>query len=338
MSIKISDVAKIAGVSPSTVSRALTKPDLVKAQTRKRVLEIVKELSYTPNPFAQGLTTGKTNMIGLITPNLNNTFFAQLAEGCEETMRKNGYHLVIGNSLGDSHLEYELIKTFVKKMVDGIIMAGSLNVKDIVNVLGPQRDLPVTFVNYNVDLDSGYDSVLVDDTLGGRLACQALLEAGAKKMAVITGPPRNPYTKRRYGAFVKELENYHIQLEPDCIVQGDYGSIYSGYEAMSKLLALKEKPDGVFTLNDTLAIGAIKSIHNHGLKIPGEISVVGFDDIPISSYLVPSLTTISSQSYELGKEAAATTITRIKNPYKPPEQIILPVKMVKRESCKSNSN
>ncbi|KUO49415.1 MAG: hypothetical protein APF76_08570 [Desulfitibacter sp. BRH_c19] len=333
MSLKISDVAKIAGVSSSTVSRALTRPDLVKVQTRKKILELVKELSYTPNPFAQGLTTGKTNMIALITPNLNNTFFAQLAEGCEEAMRKNGYHLVIGNSFNDSQVELELITTFIKRMVDGIIMAGSLTVKDIEGLLGQRNDLAVTFVNYNIDLDLGYDSVLVDDTLGGRLACQALVDTGIKRIAVITGPARNPYTKRRFNAFKKELDKSNIELKPEYIAEGDFGSIYSGFEAMSKMLNYKDRPEGVFTLNDTLAIGAIKAIHSKGLRIPSDISVVGFDDIPISNYLVPSLTTISSQSFELGKEAAATTINRISNPFKPPEQIILPVKMVKRESC-----
>ncbi|MEW6623359.1 MAG: LacI family DNA-binding transcriptional regulator [Bacillota bacterium] len=320
MTINISDVAKKAGVSPSTVSRALTRPDLVKTATRKKILEIVEEMSYSPNPLARGLMTGKTNIIALIIPNLTNTYFAQMAEGCEEALRSKGYHLIIGNYFEDNTMELKVIDAFLKRMVDGIIIAGSLTAKDFQSIFGSRTSIPVTFVNHSAELEYGYDSVIADEAHGARLACQALLERGARKIAVVTGPARNPYTKRRLAPFKKELQNANMYLDPCYLTEGHYGSIYTGFEAMSKLLSLKEPPDGVFAFNDTLATGVIKAVLSKGLNIPKDVAVVGFDDIPLAPYLTPSLTTIGSSSFDLGKEAAEATLGPIGNPYRPPSK------------------
>jgi DNA-binding LacI/PurR family transcriptional regulator len=331
MEINIKSVAAIAGVSVATVSRALNRPEMVKPATRERILAIIENLNYAPNPFAQGLSSGKTKMIALIVPTLNNSFFGQLADGCQRFLIPQGYNLIIYSSEEYAHRELSIIQAIDQRRVEGLILSGSGFFIDNYQEVLSKITIPLVVVE-NFTEASHISSVYIDDVAGITLASQYLIDQGHKKIGVIAGHRKMLTTDRRIKAVKSIFKQHHIPFNGKHIVYGDYSSFQSGAQALEKLMKNPCQPTAILAFNDILAIGALKKAVQMGLEIPRQLAIIGFDDIPIAAYSTPALSTIHSPSLELGERAASLLLEQIDSSEAPIKKVLLPVELVLRET------
>lgn len=331
--MKISEVAAKAGVSPATVSRALNHPELVKQPTLDKILGVIKELDYIPHPAAQSLMTGKTYLVGLIVPNLLNSFIAQVVLGVEEELMAHGYTALICNSHEDFEREKYILRTLARRRVDGIIWVyphnvHAVHVKCPLSLIGPEDSI----VGSDVVIEASYDFTQIDEQTCMSIVANRLLDQGHTRIGVICGEIKYPITRARLAMFTEALAERGYHLDPAYIAVGAYNSIESGSVATHSLLQLEQWPTAIFAFNDMLAIGVLKVLADKKIKVPDEIAVIGIDDIPIAENLSPALTTVSSFSFNLGKKAAELLVSRIHNPDLPKRSVIMPVELVVRQS------
>ncbi|KUO49410.1 MAG: hypothetical protein APF76_08540 [Desulfitibacter sp. BRH_c19] len=330
MSIK--KIAEQAKVSIATVSRVLNHPDLVHPDTKNRIMKIIKELDYAPNPFAQGLTTGKAFTAILIVPTIRNPVFGQIAEGCEDIFLENGYDLMIQSTQGSLCKQKLILNKLLKRRIDGVILAGSgLFHSDYLEML-KKLHIPVVAVEY-LPSQQEYSYVYIDDVAGTRLAFEHIINQGHKNIALITGNKQLFATHRRLKEAKRMLNEAGIKLKHTHSKLGSYDTIESGFEALQELVQLKPKPTAIYAFNDIMAIGAIKAINQLGLKAPDDIAIIGFDNIPMAQFCTPSLTTIHSPSFEMGQHAARLLLENMQNKIVPQKKMLLPVELIVRDSC-----
>lgn len=328
--INIADVARKAGVSKATVSRALNEPHLVKPATREHILAVVREMGYRANPFAQGLNTGKAYTVGLVVANLSNPVFAEIAEGCDQVLRQAGYQMVITNTYQESALEEDAFEAMLRRRVSGLIVGGLQDVRNVTKAV--EAGMPVTVVGQTPVADVPYDAVLMDDENGTLLIVHHVAERGYGEMAVITGNPEHPISRRRLEALRTGMAAAGLTFRPELVMQGDFRSVESGWAAMRLLLARGGHPRVVISQNDLMAIGAIRALHEAGLVVPGEVAVIGCDDIPLASFSWPSLTTLRTDNLEIGRRAAGCILQRVTDQEAPPLRVAIPASLVVRES------
>lgn len=325
--MKLAEVARIAGVSPATVSRALNHPEMVNKETLQKIKQVIKELDYMPNPAAQALMTGKSQLVGLIVPNLQNAFIAQLVLGVEEYLLQHGYTALICNSHESIEREKCILRTFMRRRVDGIIWTYPHDtfIKDVKLpsvLIGPQKIYP----------QGNYDCAEIDEEGVITLSIERLYSRGHRKIAAIAGNEHFAISRVRLDSLKKELKKLGLNLPGEYIVHGSYASINSGSKAMEKLLALKNRPTAVIAFNDMLAIGALKVLADHNIKVPEEMAVIGADDIPFAQHFSPGLTTVHAPGFDLGQEAARLLVSRLENPEQPRQHIVVPVNLVIRNT------
>lgn len=330
MGVTIKDIAEEAGVSVSTVSRVLNnKPD-VNDKTKEKVQRVINKLNYNPNGIARGLVLKKTNTIGLIIPSITNPFFPTIAKGVEDEARKLGYSVVFCNTDNEVKHEKEIINLMKTKKVDGIIASFCINDVNELNKLITDH-----FAVVQVDREiSGLETpvVIIDNVLSGYLATTHLIKLGHRKIAHITGQPEVKNTKDRLAGYKKALRENGISFNEDWVLFGDPQKEKSGYKQMNYLLKEEDRPTGVFITNDIMAIRAYKAIFDHGLTIPGDISIIGHDDIEMASIIRPSLTTIRQPKYKLGQMAARVIIDQINGGNNSGQDVLLKPELVIRES------
>jgi len=331
----IKKIAQKAGVSISTVSRAINRPHLVNEQTRKKILAIVNEYGYVPNPYARGLLTSKTSTIALIVPTLKNPIFGQTAEGAEGFLSAHGYTLITYSSQASMERYQTIVKNIRGRKVDGIILAGSGIFQT--GYQEPLEDIhvPIVAIEY-LPGNPTMSCIYVDDVTGVRMALEHLLFLKHRRIALIAGNQGMIITDRRLEAACRTLKFYNIELKEGYLVNGLYAHMESGYEAMKKLLRVTPPPTAVFAFNDMLAIGAIKCIEDNGFNVPHDISVIGFDNIPIGEYIYPGLTTVSQPSLEIAEKAAKMLLELIAKPTLPARKVLLPCELVVRGSTAEN--
>ncbi|MGI9952646.1 LacI family DNA-binding transcriptional regulator [Moorellaceae bacterium AZ2] len=332
MGIDMKTIASKAGVSVATVSRTLNRPEMVRPATREKVLAVVRSLGYSPNPFAQGLATGKTKLIALVVPTLNNSFFGQLAEGCQKFLIPNGYNLVIFISEDYAEKERSLIGNLDQRRIDGLILSGSGFLPHDYPYILEQIKIPTVLVEH-LPTDPRFTSVYIDDQAGATMAVQYLINRGHRRIGVIAGHPSMLATTRRLRAVKSILQEHNLPFTKGQIVYGDYASLESGACAMDALIKSSTRPTAVFAFNDVLAIGALKAAQRAGLRVPEDVAIIGFDDIPVAAYCSPGLSTIHSPSLELGRQAAKLLLERLGQDNVPVKKVLLPVELVLRESC-----
>jgi len=296
----IKDVAKKANTSITTVSRVLNdSPHSVNPRTREKVLKAVRELNYRPNILARGLVKKESRTIGVIVPDISNSYYSEITHGIEDIANKNGYTVIICNTnrLASKALSY--IKVLEERRVDGIIFAGGTDGKKLLeSELKKQKTRVILIGNHGID----FPSVQIDNTDGASKAISYLIEQGHKNIGFIKGPPKSITSRERLNGYKKAMKDNGLPVKEELIVSGNFTS-QSGYEATRLLLCQKTKPTAVFCVNDQMAIGSIKALRESGYLIPDNISVVGFDDIELASYIRPSLTTVSVPMYRLGQMA-----------------------------------
>jgi DNA-binding LacI/PurR family transcriptional regulator len=335
MGLNIKEIAAQAEVSVATVSRTLNKPDKVLPETREKILAIIKEHGYVPNPLAKALSTGETNLVALIIPTLDNSFFAQLAEGCQMYLLERGYNLFIICSNKYKENELGILKSIDQRQFKGMLISGSGFNEDEYKVILDQVKISMVVIE-NLPKNDYVSSAFINDLMGIETAMDHFLDSGHKQIAVITGEPRLLPTRRR----LKFILEYLREKLPDYevpVVSAYYASMNSGRKALQELMSGEVKPTAVFAFNDMLALGVIKEAQALGVKIPEELSVIGFDDIPMASFLTPSLSTVYSPSEDLGRESARLLLDKIERHEEFVRNVLLPVKLVLRDSTNNKT-
>ncbi|WP_347551885.1 LacI family DNA-binding transcriptional regulator [Pseudalkalibacillus hwajinpoensis] len=320
----IRDVAKEAGVSVATVSRVLNDNGYVGADTRKRVMETIKHLNYSPNEVARSLYKRESRLIGLLLPDITNPFFPQLARGVEDEVNRSGFRLLLGNSDEDATKELDYIQTFVQNQVVGIISATNNTDSDNYKEL----DLPVVFLDRT---PKNYPSVFADGRDGGRIAAKALVERGATKITLIKGPAHVQPAQDRFQGALSELSQAAVDFS---VLSTTSYAFEDAKKWAEELFAKYPDTDGVISSNDIVAIAILHEALRLGRNIPEDVQIIGFDDIPQSSLSYPSLSTIRQPAYEMGQEAAKLLIRMIKKEQEIEQTIQLPVTLVERNTTR----
>ena len=329
MKVTIKDIAKKADVSVTTVSRVLNnKPD-VGDDTRAKILKLIEDMNYNPNSVARGLVMQKTHTIGLIIPDISNPFFPQIARAIEDKAQEHGYSVIFFNT--DNHLEREkkAVELFKSKQVDGLIVSLSLGNEEILKEL-KASNYPVVQIDRSV-LNDSYPLVSIDNKNSSYQMVEYMLKKGYRKIAHISGDLNTTTARERLEGYQKAISDYEIEINEDYIIEGDY-SQKSGFEAVKKLLKLKNSPTAVFAANDLSAAGVYKALFAADLKIPEDMAVAGHDDIGIASLLRPELTTMRQPKYSLGERAVSVLLKMINNSGTECEDQILKTNLIIRES------
>jgi len=330
----IRDVAKTAGVSVSTVSHVINQTRFVSPDTQAKVNTAMQALNYKPNRLASSLRRKdkRTHTLGLLIPDSANPFFAEVLRGVEDACFYAGYNVFLCNSDNDPQKESNYIDALLGKQIDAIILVSAGTYGDSLALLASSK-IPSILVDREVS-GAKTDRVLVDNETGGYQATEYLIGLGHTRIGCIAGPsPLTPSAARVQGYHMALSEN-HLALQDDLIIMGDF-SAQSGSEAARKLLDLTEPPTAIFACNDMMAVGALHAVDKAGACIPADISIVGFDDIPLTSFTIPPLTTISQPGQEMGNLAAVMVIDRINNPNLPTRHETLSTSLVIRDSCQS---
>ncbi len=325
------DVAERAGVSVAVVSYVVNNgPRPVTPGTRAKVEQAIEELGYYPNELARSLRLQQSSTIGLITPDFTNPVYAEIAEGIQKICIPNGYLTLFVYSGSDPDREKELVQMFRAKQVDGVIIQPVTS--EPLETIKPlqQARIPVVLLQHDCP---GVPCVVLTDVQGGQLATQHLLNLGHQRIGLIKGRlPSAARAEQRLTGYQQALQAAGIEPNPDLVIESEVTQ-KAGYQAMQQLLALPESPTAVLNHNDVLAVGAMHAIRTAGLSIPGDISVVGYDDTASSAYLAPPLTTIRFSRKEIGRQAATILFQAIEQDEDhEPSTVKVPVELVVRAS------
>lgn len=326
----IKEVAKEAGVSPATVSRALGGYGYVKESTRRRIEEAARRLGYRPNAVARSMVKGSTQTIGLIISDIANPFFPQVVRGIEDVANRLGYTVILCNSDEDSQKERNYIDVLVSRRVDGLIVTSTAENASHLGTL-KERQLPVVLLDrplYHGDLDV----VTVDNAEGARTAIRHLVDLGHRRIGIISGPRRVATMAERVRGYKEALAECGIPLDPELIYFGDLRES-GGYEGLRHLMGLADPPTAVFTTDNRTTTGALTAAWEIGIRIPDELSLVAFDDMPWMRLLTPPITVVQQPTYELGSKAASLLFERIGTPDLPQQVVQLHCKLIERSSC-----
>ncbi len=331
--VTIKQVAQHAGVSRATVSRVLNHHPKVNPDLRERVLASVAALNYQPNAVARSLRRKETHAIGLIVPDNRNAFFAEIARGIEQYCYGAGYSVYLCNSADDEAKEIEYCHNLYQRRVAGIIMSITGATADGIRYL---RDRSMPFVL----VDRGYpnieaDSIQCDHYAGACTAMEYLIGLGHRRFGLVIGRPHHPPVRDRLQACIDVLQRYGYQLDPALIRETGSYEFEAGYLAATCLLASSEsheRPTAIFAFNDQMAIGVMRYAQEHGISVPGQLSIVGVDNIPISSFVTPRLTTVAQPMADLGRTAAQLLLERIQGISGGSVRQFLPTELIVRES------
>lgn len=297
MGVSIKDIAKAASVSHSTVSRALSGSPLVKDETKALIKRIADEMGYSPHALARSLVTRRTQTVGVVVTTIADPFVSEIVRGLEETSQNHGYTIVLCNSNAEPRRELAAVKALREKRVDGIIITAS-RIGDLYMPLLEDFGVPIVLINSQQTGKYVY-SIGTDDRKGGMLATEHLLSLGHTRIGYIASPNNVSSSLARLEGYRAALEARGLRFDPVLVADGDGGPA-AGAEAATKLAGHSDRPTALFCYNDLTAIGAIRALDDMGLDVPGDISVVGYDDIPLVEYLNPPLTTIKQRKYDMG--------------------------------------
>ncbi|MGB8593456.1 MAG: LacI family DNA-binding transcriptional regulator [Candidatus Acidiferrales bacterium] len=339
MLVRMKDMARDLGVSVITVSKALRNHTDISAATRARVLKKAKELNYRPNLAARALVTGRSNMMGLVVPDIVRPFFAFLARGLAAALRNSGYTLVISSSEDDAEIEKQVIDQLVSRSVDVLLVASiQWSVETFRRV--EEAGIPYILIDRSfMGLASNF--VGVNDEQVGAIATGHLIDIGCKTIAHISRTRISSAIGRLEG-YKKTMARHGFNLGTEYIFhtdRADQPAEVMGYQAAHALLALNPRPDGIFCYNDPAAIGAMKAIFDAGLRVPEDVALVGCGNIHYDDYLRVPLTSVDQQSAMIGQRAARLAVSLVgsTNTTKP-RSIVLEPKLIMRESTNRNAN
>ncbi len=306
--VSIKDIAKAAGVSHSTVSRALRESPLVRAHTKERIQEMAREMGYSPDAQARSLVTGRSYTVGVVVTTIADPFVAEVVQGMESTAHDHGYTVILSCSDSEPEREIAAVEMLRAKRVDGVIVTssriGALYL-DHVEGIGA----PVVLLNNHNEQSGHYTyTVTVDNRHGSLLATDHLINQGHIRIAYITGPANHSSDTERMAGYRQALSEHSLPYDPTLVVPGD-GKPVGGMRALQALIASAQPPSAVFCYNDMTAIGLLRAAREAGIDVPGDLAVIGFDDIPLASFVCPPLSTISQPKNEMGRLAMEMVLT-----------------------------
>jgi LacI family repressor for deo operon, udp, cdd, tsx, nupC, and nupG len=327
----ICEVAKRAGVSTATVSRVLSRPDVVSPETRRKVLHAVKVLEYAPNSAAKHLRTLRSGKLLVTVPDIANPFFSLILQGIEETAQAEGYALLLGDMQRDLAREEQYGLMLKRREADGLIFFGNTlpkSVAQLVSAAAPKCAPVVYGCDFNPGL--GTSSVYVDNVAAGWDAVTHLYELGHRRIGIVTGSPGSPASRDR----LRGATSRDRPLRPGTefvVMEGDF-SIESGYAAVDRLLGLRRPPTAIFCFNDEMAMGALEAAWGRRVRVPDDLSIVGFDDIRFARHMNPPLTTVVQPMREIGIGTVRLLLDILSGKTIVPASITLPHSLVVRGS------
>jgi DNA-binding LacI/PurR family transcriptional regulator len=327
----IKDVAARAGVSYQTVSRVINDKGEIRAETRARVLAVIRELGYRPNATARSMVRGHTCTLGCISPNLTDYTFASIIEGAQAEARRQGYFILTGSAPVESEVK-PLLEEMLGRRVDGLLVLNP-RVDGRFRYFLPliEQGMPVVYLKNTSD-GTPVSSVCCNDREGGYQATRYLIGLGHIAIATILGPNNDENAIERSNGYRQALAEAGLGVNPELTARGDWSAI-SGYQATQGLLGAGRPVSAIFAQNDTMAIGAIRALREAGCRVPDDVSVIGYDDIPLASYFDPPLTTLRQPMEEFGRRAAQLLVGTIQNPGCSPEQVWIQARLIERQSC-----
>jgi LacI family transcriptional regulator len=326
--VTIEMVAKAAGVSLSTVSRILNGTAGVRADKRAAVDLAIANLGYVPNPIARGLAGGRTMSIGVVTQSIDSPFYGAALRGIEEELDPAGYNPMFVSGHWNAATEARCITMLRSRRVDGIIvLTGRLSDQAL---KACARQLPVVVTGRSLTAPGLY-TLNFNNFEGARLATQHLIGLGHKQIAFISGEGEHPDATERLRGFRTALQDAGLKYEPALVVPGAYHEV-SGMLAVEALLATRKPFTAIFAANDQMAVGALLGLHKRALRVPDDVSLVGFDDMPTSQFALPPLTTVHQPNYELGRLAAAAMLQLLAG--KEPDIQMPEPRLLRRDSCR----
>jgi LacI family transcriptional regulator len=334
--ITIKDIARMANVSHTTVSRALNNKSRIKNETKEKILAIAKELKYRPNFIARSLVMKKTKTLGLVITNIANPFYTELAQGIEATVRGLGYNIIFCSTHSDLSAEKHYIDMLRSKGVDGIIFS-SAHMDDPNILVLAEEAFPIVLVNrrtYHPIVREKVDYVGIDNILGGFLAVEHLIRLGHQRIGIIGGSSESSVGFERLEGGKRALSTYGLEAMGDYFLEGDFLK-GSGYRGGKEFLKMAEPPTAIFATNDYMALGTYQAIVEEGQKVPENIALIGFNDIEFTAIKGVELTTIGQKKYEMGALAVKILVEKIEGGESKPstKEIFLKPELIIRKTC-----
>lgn len=328
--LTIVDIAREAGVSTATVSRVINAPQRVNAKTKKQVETVIERTGYVLDGSAMSLASNKTSTIGLVIPTITNSIYASSTQAIQEAAQASGYTVLLGISNFSPDDESRLIRKFAVRRVDGLILTGGDRPDSDYRLLEANR-IPYVVTWKIASEAEPRPSVSFDNYVAGRLAMEHLLDLGHRRIGLICGRSDvNDRARERRRAYEEALAEVGLIVSRELVFERDFEFV-EGRAAMHRMLAEPEPPTAVFCANDIQAIGALRECLESGLRVPDDISIIGFDDLPVAQYTEPQLTTVRVPAKRMGYDAARLLIDWI-NGGEPPTVTELPVELVVRNS------
>ena len=302
--VTLEAVALAAGVSPSTVSRILNGTAVVSELKKKAVEDAIAELGFVPNPVARGLAGGRTLSIGVVTQAIDSPFYGAALRGIEDELDPLGYRALFVSGHWNAAAESRCIEVLRSRRVDGIIvLTGRLTDQALKTCA---KSVPIVVTGRSLKA-AGLISLNFDNFEGGRLATQHLIDLGHRSIAFISGDPDHPDAVERLRGYRAALEAAGLAYDAKLVIPGEFHEV-SGLLAVDRLLERRQRFTAIFAANDQMAVGAVLGLHRRSLRVPEDVSVVGFDDLPSSLFSIPPLSTIHQPAYELGRLAASALV------------------------------
>lgn len=341
MGVTIKDVAKAAGVSPSTVSRVINNNHAISSETRERVVKAMRELNYFPNSIARSFAHQNTCTIGVLidldsSNAFTNPFFYEVLHGIETVVYREGYYLIIANDKTMVNQNKSVDCLVLEKRIDGLILPSSVLKRSLVRKL-KEKNFPFVVIGEPLHCMQEVDWVDINNVQGGEQAINHLVEKGYRKIAYIGGSQKDIFNRNRISGVLSALEKNGLKVSEDYIREAETTK-ESGYEVMRQLLRQEDAPDSVICGDSFMAFGVIKAVKEHGLKIPEDFGIVSFDDYPIAQFVEPAITTIDIDVFDLGVQAATVLMKILKMPASRQQQSLISTKVLARDSSAGKQN
>jgi len=330
--VTIIDVAREANVSFSTVSRVVNGKGYISPKTRKRVMEAMTRTGYVANRQARALAGGKHQVVGLLVPDLDTSYIGEILRGIDEELAAVAWDLMLYTTHRRKTRESEFVISLTQGMTDGMLMILPMQPAAYIDMFR-ERKFPWVLIDYGEEDDSG-PSVGTTNRQGAQDATTYLLELGHRRIAFITGNQEMRCSRERLAGYRQALDCAGLPFDPSLVREGDFRQPL-GYSRTRELLDLPEPPTAIFAANDQSAFGAMDAIRDAGLRIPDDVSVIGFDDIPAAGLTHPPLTTVRQPMVEMGRQATRMLLDLIADPVQEVPRIDLPTELIIRESCRS---
>lgn len=309
MNVTMEFIARVANVSKATVSRVINNnPEGVSRETRERVQKVIEHYAYRPNLMARSIVTSRTKTLGLIIPDITNPFFPAVVKSIEDCAFEAGYTIILCNTDSSPEKEERSISTLIANRVDGVILATTTSEKHPMHERFAKYDIPCVLIDRSIKGLTCGAGVFIDNAYAMYLAAERLIRSGNREIALAQGPAFLSTSEERLEGYRAALLHYGLAYRPELVVAGDY-SIESGHAAVRELLSRHTPFTAVLTGSDVIAFGVIKALREAGLRVPQDIEVIGFDNIPGSEMIDPPLTTVVQPISELGLQAAQALLS-----------------------------